>query len=106
MALSRAKALRTTQTDAEQRLWYHLRAGRFLGLKFKRQHPVAPYIVDFVCLSHGLVIEADGGQHNASRHDAERDAVLVSQGFRVLRFWNDDILKDTKSVLEAIRLAA
>lgn len=106
VALGRAKALRGEQTDAEQRLWHQLRAGRFLGLKFKRQHPVGPYIIDFVCLSRGLAVEADGGQHNGSERDRVRDAFLAANGLRVLRFWNDDILKSTESVLEAIRLAA
>lgn len=105
VALGRAKALRGDQTDAEQRLWYRLRGGRFLGLKFKRQHPVGPYIVDFICLAHRLVVEADGGQHVDRGQDRARDAFLAERGLRVLRFWNDDILKDTESVLEAIRLA-
>ncbi|WP_200872717.1 endonuclease domain-containing protein [Polycyclovorans algicola] len=105
VTLKRAKALRTQQTDAEHRLWHHLRAGRFLGLKFKRQQPVGPYIADFICLGHRLIIEADGRQHNASPRDAARDAYLKAQGFRVLRFWNHDVLKDTDAVLEAIRLA-
>jgi very-short-patch-repair endonuclease len=76
-----------------------------LGLKFKRQHPVGPYIVDFICLAHRLVVEADGGQHADRGQDRVRDAFLAERGLRVLRFWNDDILKDTESVLEAIRLA-
>jgi very-short-patch-repair endonuclease len=105
IALGKAKALRSNQTDAELRLWYHLRAGRLLGLKFKRQHPLGPYIVDFVCLTHHLIVEADGGQHNESQPDLTRDAFLSAQGFRVLRFWNDSILKETDAVLESIRLA-
>lgn len=106
VALGRVKALRRDQTDAELRLWYRLRAGRFLGLKFKRQHPIGPYIADFVCLEHGLIVEADGGQHGDTGHDATRDAFLASRGLRGLRFWNDDILQNTDAVLESIRLAA
>jgi very-short-patch-repair endonuclease len=105
VTLEKAKGLRSNQTDAELRLWYHLRAGRFLGLKFKRQHPVGPYIVDFACMTHRLIVEADGGQHNASQTDAVRDAFLKRQGFRVLRYWNDDVLRDTAAVLDSIRLA-
>ena len=106
VALTRAKGLRSNQTDAEFRLWYHLRAGRFLDLKFRRQKPIGPYIADFVCLEYGLVIEVDGGQHNESANDAKRDAFLKTKGFQVLRFWNHDVLKNTESVLDAIRLAA
>lgn len=106
-AQRRAKHLRGNQTDAEMQIWYQLRAHRFLGLKFKRQKPVGRYIVDFICSDIGLVIELDGGQHNASRreHDRQRDAWLRQQGLTVLRFWNDDVLRDTDSVLEAVRQA-
>ncbi|HEX4853624.1 endonuclease domain-containing protein [Arenimonas sp.] len=97
--------MRSNPTDAELRLWYHLRASRFLGLKFKRQHPVGPYIADFVCLAHHLIVEADGGQHNGSARDAERDTFLRAQGYRILRFWNDEVLSNTEAVLESIRLA-
>ncbi len=102
--LAHAKELRSQQTDAELRLWYHLRAHRFLGLKFKRQVPVGGYIVDFVCLEHALVIEVDGGQHAERVHaDKLRSAFLKKQGFHVLRFWNDEVLSQTEAVLEAIR---
>ncbi len=97
-----AKALRKTMTDAEQLLWRHLRAHRLCGQKFRRQQPIGPYIVDFVHFGARLVIEADGGQHNGSSHDAERDAWLQGQGFTVLRFWNHDILQNIEAVLEAI----
>jgi very-short-patch-repair endonuclease len=76
----------------------------FFEVKFKRQVPIGRYIVDFVCLTHRLVIEVDGGQHNP-QIDAPRDAWLTSQGFRVLHFWNHDVLLQTQAVLEAIRLA-
>ena len=101
-----AKQLRTNQTEAEQKLWYHLRGHRFFGLKFKRQKPIGPYIVDFVCLEHGLVIELDGGQHNAHpQPDRERDAYFVSRGLTTLRFWNNEVINDTDAVLEKIRLS-
>ncbi len=99
------QTLRARMTDAEQRLWLHLRAHRLNGEKFRRQQPLGPYIVDFVHFGARLVIEADGGQHLNSEGDAVRDAWLASQGFRVLRFWNHEILRDTDSVL-AVILAA
>ncbi|HUH54895.1 MAG TPA: endonuclease domain-containing protein, partial [Rhodanobacter sp.] len=85
-------------------LWYHLRAHRFMGLKFKRQKPMGPYILDFICLERGVVIEVDGGQHGDDvAYDERRDQWLASQGFIVLRFWNHDVLNRTESVLESIR---
>ena len=102
-----AERLRKSQTDAELRLWYQLRAHRFLGLKFKRQKPFGPYIADFVCLEHRLVIEVDGSQHNDQRLESDhmRDRWLEEQGLTVLRFWNDEVLRDTDAVLERIRQA-
>lgn len=99
----KAKYLRTNQTEAEQRLWYHLRAHRFLGAKFKRQKPIGSYIVDFVCVERGLIIELDGGQH-AGRigYDRQRDTWLRDNGFRVLRFWNNQVLFELEGVLEVI----
>ncbi|MDX1442345.1 MAG: endonuclease domain-containing protein [Gammaproteobacteria bacterium] len=97
-----AKQLRRNMTDAERKLWRHLRAHRMLGQKFRRQQPLGPYIVDFVHFGARLVVEADGGQHNESNHDAVRDAWLKSQGYRVLHFWNNDILNETEAVLAAI----
>ncbi|MFN7644366.1 MAG: endonuclease domain-containing protein [Burkholderiales bacterium] len=99
--LDKARCLRQTMTDAEQALWYHLRAGRFGGFKFRRQHPLPPYVVDFVCLSQWLVVELDGSQHSPSV-DAERDRSLERAGFRLLRFWNDDVLIQTEAVLAQI----
>jgi very-short-patch-repair endonuclease len=102
-SLDKAKALRSNQTDAEQRLWYHLRAHRFMGLKFKRQKPVGRYIADFVCVEHRLIIELDGGQHaEEAAYDGQRDAWLRSQGYTVLRFWNNDVMQQLDSVLEQI----
>ncbi len=104
--LDKAKALRTHQTDAEQRLWYHLRAHRFMGLKFKRQKPMGRYIVDFVCMEYGLIVELDGGQHaDTLMKDARRDAWLRGQGYTVLRFWNNEVMQNLEGVLEQIRVA-
>ena len=95
MSLDQAKRLRKSMTDAERWLWYRLRAHRFEGYKFKRQVPVGPYIVDFACLNHGLVVELDGGQHAESDRDLARDEFLRAKGFRMLRFWNNDALKNS-----------
>ena len=100
-----ARDLRQRMTDAENRLWFHLRRRGVRGHRFRRQHPVGPYIADFACIEAGLVVELDGSQHLASRTDAQRDACIRRQGFRVLRFWNDEVLLRLDDVLEAIRLA-
>jgi very-short-patch-repair endonuclease len=89
-------------TDAERALWFHLRAKRFRGWKFRRQQPIGRYIVDFVCFEARLIVELDGGQHS-ERADGQRTAWLASQGFCVLRFWNDAVLKEPEAVLESIR---
>jgi very-short-patch-repair endonuclease len=103
--LDNAKSLRRTMTDAEQRLWYHLRAHRFMGKKFKRQKPLGCYVVDFVCLEEKLIIELDGGQHAENvEYDQERDAWLKSEGYTVLRFWNNELMNELEGVLERIRL--
>lgn len=104
MLLRYAKAMRSAPTDAEARLWRHLRAKRFDGFKFKRQQPLGPYIVDFVCFGRRLVIEVDGSQHASQlERDAARSQWLTGQGFRVCRFWNDEVLRDTQRVLEQIQ---
>jgi len=100
-----AKSLRQNMTDAEALLWRHLRAHRLDGQKFRRQQPIGPYVVDFVHLGARVIVEADGGQHNESARDDARDAWLKRQGFKVLRFWNDQILQSTDSVLEVIGVA-
>jgi very-short-patch-repair endonuclease len=97
-----AKRMRSEQTPAEHRLWQILRAKRLAGYKFKRQLPIDDYIVDFACLKQRLVIEADGGQHAEDPRDARRDAYLQAQGFRVLRFWNNDIFNNEEGVLLTI----
>ncbi len=104
MSLRYAKAMRSAPTDAERRLWHHLRARRLCGFKFKRQQPMGTYIVDFICFDRQLVIEVDGGQHaQRQAEDATRTAWLQAQGFRVRRFWNDEVLRDLPAVLDAIR---
>ncbi|PWT74548.1 MAG: DNA (cytosine-5-)-methyltransferase [Proteobacteria bacterium] len=98
-----AKQLRRDSTDAERSLWRHLRAHRFFGWKFKRQQPIGRYIVDFVCFEAQLVIEVDGGQHPAAAHEDEaRDLWLRSQGFQVVRFWNNEVLGNIEGVLGRI----
>jgi very-short-patch-repair endonuclease len=91
-------------TDAEKRIWSRLRAHRFLGVSFRRQFPIGPYVVDFVGLEARLIIEIDGGQHAAAeiQRDQKRDAWLRSQGFIMLRFWNNDVIKNLSGVLEQI----
>jgi very-short-patch-repair endonuclease len=97
-----ARDLRARMTEAETRLWFHLRRRELGGRRFRRQHPIGPYIADFACLDAGLVVELDGSQHLLSRTDAQRDACLRRHGFRVLRFWNDEVLLRLEDVLEAI----
>ena len=97
-----AKALRTRMTVEEMKLWAALRAKRFEGFKFRRQVPIGRYIVDFVNFEKRLIIEVDGGQHSESVRDAVRDAWLMTQGFRILRFWNVDIHHALDGTLLAI----
>ena len=97
-----AKQLRRNMTDTEKLLWYHLRGHRLNGMKFKRQQPLGNYMVDFVCFEAKVVIEVDGGQHLDNLQDQRRDAWLRSQGFEVLRFWNNEVLEQTDAVLEKV----
>ncbi len=99
----RARDLRQHMPDSEQRLWYHLRNKRLAGYKFRRQHPIGHYYADFACLDPKLIIEADGSQHlQQEHHDTERTQYLKTQGFQVLRFWNNEVLAQTDAVLETI----
>lgn len=101
--VTRSRKLRSTLTDAEQLLWRHLRQKQMAGIKFRRQHPVGPYVIDFACLSAKLAIEIDGGQHAEMKSkDAQRDAFLIQKGFRVLRFWNNEVLGNIEGVMERI----
>ncbi|MGA9423242.1 MAG: endonuclease domain-containing protein [Rhodanobacteraceae bacterium] len=97
-----ARKLRHQMTDAEQRLWFQLRLGRLAGCRFRQQHPVGRYIADFACLEAGLIIEVDGGQHLESAGDKARDEWFSTQGFRVLRFWDDDVLLRTDEMTAVI----
>ena len=100
-----ARSLRRHQTDAEALVWFHLRSRRFMNLRFRRQHPIGPYFADFACVDIKLIVELDGGQHNteAGRHrDSARSDFLAAQGFVVLRFWDNDVLRTPMSVLGAI----
>ena len=99
---SQARHLRHALTDAEYQLWQLLRSRQLADVKFRRQVPVGPWIVDFVAFEQMLVIEADGSQHIESAHDRTRDADLQNRGFRILRFWNNDILGNANGVLQRI----
>ena len=102
---SPARMLRRNQTDAEIRLWRLLRNRRLNRFKFRRQHPMPPYVADFVCVEAGLIIEVDGGQHQDSQErDAERSAFFSQIGYRTVRYWDNDVLLRTDEVLEAIFL--
>jgi len=99
----RARELRQNQTDAEQFVWSKLRNRRFHGYKFRRQAVIGSYIVDFVCSENRLVVELDGGQHTTRQsYDATRTQCLFDQGYRVVRFWNHEVLTDWDTVEEAI----
>jgi very-short-patch-repair endonuclease len=96
------RKLRRNSTDAEMVLWLALRDRRLGGFKFVRQEEIANYIVDFVCRDRMIIVEVDGGQHADNLRDVKRDARLNADGYRVLRFWNSDILKNRSGVLETI----
>ena len=100
----RSRALRNATTPAECKLWSILRMRQIDGLKFRRQEPIGPYIVDFVCYEARLIVEVDGGQHAGptADHDQRRDAWLAGQGFRVLRFWNVDVFESLEGVHDRI----
>ncbi|AMM83732.1 endonuclease domain-containing protein [Martelella sp. AD-3] len=97
-----ARSLRRNETDAEKVLWREIRNRNLNGFKFVRQYPIGRYITDFACREKGLVIELDGAQHAENEYDIERTRYLNAQGFSVIRFWNDEILKERQDVLETI----
>jgi very-short-patch-repair endonuclease len=101
----RARRLRSDATDAERALWRKLRSRSLDGHIFVRQEPVGPYTVDFICREARLIIEVDGGQHADNPHDVVRDQWLTSHNYRVLRFWNNDVLGNVAGVLETIATA-
>ena len=99
------RKLRSHMTDAENRLWRRLRGRQVAGFKFRRQHPFLDFVLDFVCLEMQLIVEVDGGQHQDSKQDLVRDQRLHEAGFRVLRFWNNQVLQETDAVVDAIGVA-
>lgn len=99
--LAIAKKLRKQSTDAELRLWYYLRAKRTMNLKWRRQHPIPPYVADFYCHQAKSALELDGGQHNGDL-DSRRTAYIRSQGIEIIRFWNHDVLFNTEAVMGEI----
>jgi adenine-specific DNA-methyltransferase len=103
MSIVKARELRKTMTDAERALWRHLRLRQISGYKFRRQQPIGKYIVDFVCFEKKLIVEVDGAHHaEQSAYDIGRSAWLEKEGFRVLRFWDNQVLKETNGVKEMI----
>jgi very-short-patch-repair endonuclease len=103
--LVKAQRLRREMTNAERKLWSVLRNRQLDGAKFRRQQPIGPFIADFVCQEARLIVEADGGQHAQNDADVRRTAFLASKGYRVLRFWNNDILQNLEGVAESILAA-
>ena len=102
-----AKGMRSEMTEAELKLWNALRANRLMGLKFRRQIPIGPFIADFACPSKRLIVEADGSQHADNMdYDTKRTVFLEQSGWTVLRFWNDDILRDIDGVCQHIVIHA
>ena len=101
-SIARARTLRASQTDAERLLWRHLRNRGLQGWKFRRQRSIGPYVADFVCMEARLIIEVDGSQHMECRSDTKRTAYLESKGFRILRFWNNEVLGRAGAVLSSI----
>ena len=103
---ARARQLRKSLTDAERVLWNILRNRQVLGYRFRRQAPIGPYIVDFVCFENRLVIEVDGGQHvEQADYDADRTGWLEGAGYRVMRFWNNQVLEEREAVRDAVWMA-
>jgi very-short-patch-repair endonuclease len=106
---SNAKKMRRVMTDAELKLWNELRAHRLMGMGFRRQVPIGSYIADFACAEHSIIIEVDGSQHGndaAAMYDEVRSEYLRSRGWTVLRFWNDDVLRDIDNVCQHIVIVA
>ena len=103
-----ARILRKNQTPYESKLWCLLRDKRLEGLKFRRQYPIGIYIVDFCCFEKKLIIELDGGHHNQNeqiKNDQKRDQYLINQGYKILRFWNNDLDNNIEGVIEKILIS-
>ncbi|MGO4641535.1 endonuclease domain-containing protein [Mesorhizobium sp. 2RAF45] len=104
-----AKSMRRVMTDAELKLWNELRAHRLMEMSFRRQVPIGPYIVDFACSAHRLIVEVDGSQHADAEHlqyDEARSVYLKASGWTILRFWNDDVIRDIDNVCQHIVIEA
>lgn len=99
-----ARKLRNNLTEAEKKLWYYLKDLHHQGVKFRRQQPIGNYFVDFVCLQYKLIIKVDGGQHFHNKNDKIRDNWLKQEGYKVLRYWNNEILENIDAVIEKILL--
>jgi very-short-patch-repair endonuclease len=97
-----ARKLRADLTPHERKLWYLLRDRRFYAVKFRRQLPIGPYVADFACVASKLVIELDGSQHAESKSDRQRDSYLQAEGWRILRFWNNELIENREGVLTKI----
>ena len=98
-----ARELRRAQSDAERKLWYFLRNRQLSGYQFRRQHKIGPYIADFCCVAKNLIVEVDGGQHTLQKsRDQQRTDYLINKGYKVLRFWDDEVLRQTEVVLATI----
>src|SRR5437762_13978574 len=102
MPKQHARTLRRNSTDTERRLWAVLRDRRLAGYRFRRQHPIGNFIVDFACTKHRLIVEADGAQHADNMNDQRRTALLEDEGWRVIRFWDNDVLTNTEGVIHVI----
>jgi len=102
MASPLARRLRANSTEAEIRLWSRLRRTQLEGFRFRRQHPMGSYVVDFFCRAAKLIVEVDGGQHAENARDTVRTQWLEARGYRVIRFWNNDVLSNTEGVLTSI----
>ena len=104
--VARARKLRRNSTDVERKLWHRIRDKQIAEFRFRRQRPIGKYIVDFVCLDAQLIVELDGGQHaEDAAYDERRSAFLESLGYRVLRFWNNEVVENISGVLESVREA-
>ena len=100
---TKSRALRSNSTDAERLLWLHLRRRQLAGFRFRRQHPIGDFIADFVCLERSLVVEVDGGQHQTNgAYDTRRSEQMGKSGFRVVRFWNNQVFQELDAVKETI----
>jgi len=100
-----AKTLRKQQTEAEKKLLLHLRDRRFEGLKFRRQHPIGPFVTDFCCIEKSIILEIDGSQHLENKsYDDKRTEYLIQNGFKVIRFWDHDVLNKCDAVLKSIKI--